>query len=76
MFASYGLPEQLVSDNGPHFISTEFERFMKENGIKYIRTSAFFKMRIGTGSTASAPEVVVIAYMVLTGQESQAVNVS
>ena len=41
MFARYGLPEQLVSDNGPQFISSEFERFMKENGIKHIRTSPY-----------------------------------
>ena len=41
MFARYGLPEQLVSDNGPQFVSSEFERFMKENGIKHIRTSPY-----------------------------------
>ena len=41
MFARYGLPEQLVSDNRPQFISSEFERFMKVNGIKHIRTSPY-----------------------------------
>ena len=41
MFARDGLPEQLVSDNEPQFISSEFERLMKENGIKYIRTSPY-----------------------------------
>ena len=34
-------PEQLVSDNGPQFISSEFERFMKENGTKHIKTSPY-----------------------------------
>ena len=29
MFASYGIPEQLVSDNGPQFVSGCFEEFMK-----------------------------------------------
>ena len=32
MFAAYGLPEQIISDNGPQFISEEFAIFMKSNG--------------------------------------------
>ena len=38
-FASLGLPEQLVSDNGPSFVSVDFQQFMKKNGIRHIRTS-------------------------------------
>ena len=41
MFARYGLPEQLASDNGQQFISSEFQRLMKENGIKHIGTSPY-----------------------------------
>ena len=41
MFARYGLPEQLVSDNGPQFTSAEFESCMKANGVKHIRTSPY-----------------------------------
>ena len=36
MFSHFGLPEQLVSDNGPGFTLDEFARFMKGNGIKHI----------------------------------------
>ena len=36
MFSHYGLPEQLVSDNGPQSTSDEFAQFMKGNGIKPI----------------------------------------
>ena len=35
LFASYGLPQQLVTDNGLQFKSEEFEIFMKKNGIKH-----------------------------------------
>ena len=28
LFSAYGLPLQVVSDNGPQFISTEFKTFM------------------------------------------------
>ena len=36
LFSMYGLPTQLVSDNGPQFASDEFVTFMKSNGVKHI----------------------------------------
>ena len=36
IFATHGLPQQLVSDNGPQFVSDEFATFMKSNGVKHI----------------------------------------
>ena len=32
LFSRYGLPEQIVSDNGPQFCSEEFACLLKENG--------------------------------------------
>ena len=40
-FARFGLPEQLVSDNGPQFVSEEFETFLRMNGVKHIRSSPY-----------------------------------
>ena len=41
LFASYGLPEQLVCDNGPQFTSSEFAIFLKKNGVKLIRSTPY-----------------------------------
>ena len=41
VFSSLGIPEQIVSDNGPQFISSEFAEFAKLNGIKHIRISPY-----------------------------------
>ena len=35
IFARHGLPEVLVSDNGPNLVSEKFEAFLKENGNKH-----------------------------------------
>ena len=40
-FATYGLPQQLVSDNGPQFSSVEFAAFLARNGVKHIRSSPY-----------------------------------
>ena len=37
LFATYGLPEQVVTDNGPQFSASEFSSFLKSNGVKHIR---------------------------------------
>ena len=41
MFAAYGLPAQVVTDNGTQFTSDEFATFMKMNGIKHIKSAPY-----------------------------------
>ena len=41
IFASYDLPEQIVTDNGPQFTATDFADFMKANGIRHIRSAPY-----------------------------------
>ncbi len=41
LFAAYGLPEQLVSDNGPQFTAADFTTFLKRNGVRHIRSAPY-----------------------------------
>jgi len=41
IFASQGLPEEVVSDNGPQFTSCEFKQFLRSNGIKQTLVPAY-----------------------------------
>ena len=40
-FASLGLPEIVVSDNGFNFVSSEFKSFLQKNGIKHIASAPY-----------------------------------
>ncbi|XP_058116009.1 uncharacterized protein K02A2.6-like [Anopheles ziemanni] len=41
IFARFGYPETLVSDNGPQFVSSEFEDYCCRNGIDHVKTAPF-----------------------------------
>ena len=41
VFARWGIPQQLVSDNGPQFVANEFERFLSLNNVKHIKSSPY-----------------------------------
>lgn len=42
LFARHGLPFVLVSDNGPQFVSEEFESFLSNNCIKHVKTAPYY----------------------------------
>jgi hypothetical protein len=41
LFSLLGLPNTLVSDNGPQFISSEFEQYLKSKGIVHRRSAVY-----------------------------------
>jgi hypothetical protein len=42
VFARFGYPQCIVTDNGSQFVSTEFEKYLKECGIQHIRSSPYY----------------------------------
>ena len=41
VFATHGIPEHMVSDNGSGFTSEQFKLFTQQNGIKHSYTSPY-----------------------------------
>ena len=41
-FAQFGLPDTVVSDNGPCFVSQEFRQYLQQNGIKQITAAPYY----------------------------------
>ena len=41
LFSTFGLPEQVVIDNGSTFVAKESHLFLKQNGVRYIRVSLY-----------------------------------
>ena len=68
LFSTYGLPEQVVSDNGPQFTSEEFATFMKANGIKHVRVAPYHPANRSTphATTGEAPCSLFLGRIVRT----------
>ena len=52
IFATHGLPEMLVSDNGSVFTSTEFSEFVKHNGIRHVKSAPYHAASNGLAERA------------------------
>ena len=52
MFANHGLPETIVTDNGPSFTSSEFREYMKEKGVVLVNTAPYHPASNGLAERA------------------------
>ena len=52
IFATHGLPQQIVNDNGPTFTSEAFKEFTKLNGIKHTISSPYHPLSNGLAERA------------------------
>ena len=47
LFSKYGLPNQIVTDNGKQFTGNEFKTFCTRNGIKHVLTAPYHQSSNG-----------------------------
>ena len=52
LFANHGIPQKIVSDNGPSFTSDEFKRFMQANGILHVTSAQYHPSTNGLAERA------------------------
>ena len=52
LFAKFGLPETIVTDNGAGFVSLEFETFLRKNGIKHTTSAPYHPASKGLAERA------------------------
>ena len=57
LFAQFGLPDVLVSDSGPNFVSSEFKEFLHRNGVKQVTSAPAHPASNGLAERAVEIEV-------------------
>ena len=52
LFSQFGVPEMVVTDNGTGFVSSEFEEFLKSNGVKHTTSAPYHPASNGLAERA------------------------
>ena len=70
LFPRYGIPEELVFENGPQLAAEEFTKFMRQNGIKFTRVPPYHPASNGAAERSVQIAKVALTKQVLDGKAS------
>ena len=59
-FARFGIPERLITDNGPQFTSSEYKQFASEYGFEHVTSFPYWPQ--GNGKAEAAVKIVKRMY--------------
>ena len=68
LFSRYGIPKEVVSDNGPQPASEEFSQFLKQNGVKFTRVPPYHPASNGAAERSVKTAKTVLTKQVLDGK--------
>ena len=51
-FATFGIPETICTDNGAPFISEDFQKFLRNNGVRHVRSAPYHPASNGLAERA------------------------
>lgn len=74
IFAQHGLPEEVVSDNRPQFVSNEFPEFMNKNGIKHTLDPPYHQQPNGAAERSVRGVKEALIEQVLEGNKGRTVK--
>jgi len=71
MFASHGLPEVLVSDNGPQLVSEMMETFLRSNGVRHVLSPPYHPASNGAAErTVQTVKFALKKYLLSSGSST------
>ena len=74
IFAQHGLPEEVVSDNGPQFISNEISELMSKNGVKHTLVPPYHSQSNGAAERLVRVVKEALVKQVLEGNRARSLK--
>ena len=69
-FASHGIPDEVVTDNGPKFISKNFAEFTRKWMFKHVKTSPYYSQVNGMAESAIKTAKTLLRSAIASGQDA------